>query len=75
MPHFAIRMYPGRDDATKRKLAQEMKDTIMGCLGVPEEVVSVSIEDVPKDRWDDTMQDIAPETIFIHNHAQKPKES
>lgn len=73
MPHIAIRMYPGRDDATKRKLAQEMKNTIMQCLGVSEEVVSVSIQDVPKEDWEDTMQDIAPETIWIHNHA--PKES
>ena len=42
MPHIAIAMIPGRDEATKQRLAERMKSALVDELGVPENWVSVS---------------------------------
>ena len=47
MPHIAITMIPGRDEATKRTLAQKAQEFMVKELGVEPKFVSVSIQDVP----------------------------
>ena len=43
MPHIAITMIPGRDEATKRTLAQKVQEFMVKELGVEAKFVSVSI--------------------------------
>ena len=51
MPHITIKMYPGRSEALKQKLCEELVQSTVKALSVPEGAVSVSIEEVPKEAW------------------------
>lgn len=64
MPHIAISMIPGRNHEVKRELAIKVQDFICNELKLDKTVVSVSIEDIPKERWEDHMKRFAQETIF-----------
>ncbi|MBR5933832.1 MAG: tautomerase family protein [Treponema sp.] len=57
MPHIAIKMYPGRDEATKKKLADAILETASRELARGKEHFSVSIEDVPQDEWKEKVYD------------------
>ena len=57
MPHITIQMYPGRDDATKKKLADAILETASKTLERGKEHFSVSIVDVPQDEWKDKVYD------------------
>lgn len=64
MPHIAISMIPGRNHEVKRELALKVQDFICNELKLDKTVVSVSIEDVPKEQWEDHMKRFSQETIF-----------
>ena len=66
MPHISITMFPGRDEQTKQKLAHIMQEALCKELGIGKEIVSVSIEDIPKNEWDDSMKKIPKDAMFIH---------
>ncbi|WNX85826.1 tautomerase family protein [Agathobaculum sp. NTUH-O15-33] len=68
MPHIDITMFPGRDHDTKAALAQKVQRFIAQDLGIEERVVSVSIRDIPKDKWAEHMAAFEEDTQFI-----KPK--
>ena len=51
MPHITIQMYPGRDENTKKRLANAILETASKELARGKEHFSVSIEDVPQDEW------------------------
>ena len=51
MPHITIQMYPGRDEETKKRLADAILETASKELARGKEHFSVSIEDVPQDEW------------------------
>ena len=51
MPHITIQMYPGRDEATKKRLADAILETASKELAREKEHFSVSIVDVPQDEW------------------------
>ena len=57
MPHIAIQMYPGRDDETKKKLAEAILKTAAQELNRGQEHFSVSIEDVPQSEWKEKVYD------------------
>ncbi|WP_308751940.1 tautomerase family protein [uncultured Anaerotruncus sp.] len=65
MPHIAITMFPGRDDETKKALAVKVQRLICDELKIEEKVVSVSVQDVPKEDWKQSMEQIPPESMFI----------
>lgn len=52
MPHISVMMYPGRDDATKRKLAEALQKAAMEAMNMPASALSVSVEDIEKERFD-----------------------
>jgi len=52
MPHIIIQMYPGRDDELKAAVAREVVEAASRALGRGEEHFSLSIEDVPQEKWD-----------------------
>ncbi|MGM9618627.1 MAG: 4-oxalocrotonate tautomerase family protein [Oscillospiraceae bacterium] len=55
MPHIAVMMYPGRDEATKKKLAEALQKAAMEAMNMPASALSVSVEDVAKEQFDATV--------------------
>ena len=53
MPHIEINMFTGRDDETKKKVADAIVETMMKELGCAKDHLSVSIHDVKPENWDD----------------------
>ena len=51
MPHVVIKMYPGRSEAAKAKLAEAIVRDVCAHAGCGEESVSVAIEEVPSSQW------------------------
>ena len=43
MPHITIKMYPGRSEALKQRLCEELVQSTVKALSVPQGAVSVSI--------------------------------
>ena len=65
MPHIAITMVPGRDDETKKALAMKVQRFICTELKLEEKFVSVSIQDIPIEEWELSMERIPKETILV----------
>lgn len=61
MPHIAVMMYPGRDEETKKALAQKIQDLVVEELKLPREVVSVSMNDIEKEKFSEAMAKIPME--------------
>lgn len=51
MPHATIRLYPGRSQAQKQRIAEEVTKAIMTAIGSSEASISVSVEDVAPGDW------------------------
>jgi 4-oxalocrotonate tautomerase len=51
MPHVIVKLYSGRTEQQKARLAEEMTKAVVGVLNCGEEAVSVAIEDVKPDDW------------------------
>jgi 4-oxalocrotonate tautomerase len=51
MPHVIVKMYAGRSEQQKKRLAEAVTKAVTSTLGYGEESVSVGIEDVPPERW------------------------
>ncbi len=67
MPHIAVMMYPGRDDEKKMALAKKLQEAAQEVLGVDKRVISVSVEDVAKEDWDEKfLKKVDKETIFVN---------
>jgi 4-oxalocrotonate tautomerase len=59
MPHVNVKMYPGRSQAQKQSLSEEMVAAIKRVLGSADHSISVVIEDVSPEAWGETV--ITPE--------------
>ena len=53
MPHIIIKMYPGRSEEVKKEMVSRIAADVMETAGVPEASVSVSIEEIPKEQWEE----------------------
>ena len=51
MPHVVVKLYSGRSEQQKVKLAAEITKAVMSSLGNDADAVSVGIEDVEEERW------------------------
>jgi 4-oxalocrotonate tautomerase len=51
MPHVTVRMYAGRTEEDKLRLAGAIGQALMQTLGSSERSISVAIEDVAPDDW------------------------
>ncbi|MDO4338511.1 MAG: tautomerase family protein [Eubacteriales bacterium] len=65
MPHIAITMIPGRDEATKRTLAKKVQEFMVKELGVEPKFVSVSIQDVPMENWQKSMEQFTDDILYV----------
>ena len=53
MPHVEIKMFAGRDEELKKKVADAIVDTMIAELGCAKEHLSVAIHDVDPADWNE----------------------
>jgi 4-oxalocrotonate tautomerase len=51
MPHVIVKMYPGRSEEQKRRLADAIVKDVVAIAGGAESSVSVAIEEIPPAEW------------------------
>ncbi len=51
MPHVIVKLWPGKSEQQKIRLAEEIVKDVMNVLNYGEESVSVAIEEVPAKDW------------------------
>ncbi len=51
MPHIIIKLWKGKSEEQKIKLAEELTKTAMSVIGYGEESFSVAIEDIDPNDW------------------------
>lgn len=68
MPHVIVKLWAGKSEQQKKRLAEEVTKAIMTSLNYGEESVSVGIEDIESSDWTEKVYkpDILgkPETIY-----------
>ena len=68
MPHVIVKLWPGKSESQKRRLARAIADDVMTVLNYGDESVSVAFEEVGADQWAEKVYrpDIVdkPETIY-----------
>jgi len=68
MPHVIVKLYSGRSEQQKARLAEDISKIVMANLNCEEKTVSVGIEDVKPQDWAEKVYkpDILgnPETIY-----------
>ena len=65
MPHVAITMIPGRDEETKLALAKKTREFLADELGIAPKFVSVSIQDIPMENWQKSMEQFPDEIMYV----------
>lgn len=53
MPHVIVKLWPGRDEEVKTKLAKRIADSVAEELKADIGTVSVAIQEVSSDEWDE----------------------
>ena len=53
MPHVIVKLWPGKSEAQKRRLAQAITRDIAAVLNYGDESVSVAMEEVAPGEWGD----------------------
>ena len=51
MPHVIVKLWPGKSERQKARLAEEIVKDVMNVLHYGEESVSVAIEEVKPEDW------------------------
>ena len=51
MPHIIIKLYPGRSEKQKTKLANEIVKDVVALAKCEEKSVSVAFEEIEKEDW------------------------
>jgi 4-oxalocrotonate tautomerase len=51
MPHIIVKLFSGRSEQQKSKIAEEVTKAVMASAECAEASVSVAIEDIEPDRW------------------------
>jgi 4-oxalocrotonate tautomerase len=64
MPHVNVKLYSGRSEQQKARIAEELTKAVMIGANCAEESVSVSIEDVAPEEW--------VEKVYKPDIMQKP---
>lgn len=51
MPHVIVKLWPGKSEQQKARLAEAITKDVMDVLHYGEESVSVGIEEIPANEW------------------------
>jgi 4-oxalocrotonate tautomerase len=75
MPHLIVKLYPGRTEEQKKTLVAKLNRAVIDSLGVPEDVTSIAIEEIPKEEWDAVVRavDILPKQNTIYQHSRSSR--
>jgi len=57
MPHVSVKLWPGRSEQTKQRLADAIVKDVVNIIGCGEESVSVAIEEVSSSDWKEQVYD------------------
>lgn len=52
MPHVIVKMHPGRTEKQKKDCARNVALGVMEAISVEDELMSVSIMEIPVEEWD-----------------------
>ncbi|KAB1074442.1 tautomerase family protein [Methylobacterium planeticum] len=55
MPHVIVKLYAGKSEAQKARIADEVTRAVMASTGCGEQAVSVTVEDVDPKDWVETV--------------------
>ena len=68
MPHVIVKLYSGRSEQQKQRLAEEVTKVVMATLNYGEESVSVGVQDVEPRDWTEKVYKpeilAKPDTIY-----------
>jgi 4-oxalocrotonate tautomerase len=68
MPHIIVKMWPGKSEEQKQRLADEIVKDFVELFGYKDESLSVAIEEIPQQEWAEKVYkpEIAkrPETLY-----------
>jgi 4-oxalocrotonate tautomerase len=64
MPHVIVKLYPGRSDQVKNRLAEEIVKNVVAIAKCEEKSVSVAIEEIESADW--------PEKVYKPDILDKP---
>ena len=53
MPHIVVKLWPGKSEKQKIRLAEEIVKDVMTILHYREESVSLAIEEVKREDWEE----------------------
>jgi 4-oxalocrotonate tautomerase len=53
MPHVIVKLWPGKSDEQKNRLAEEITKDVMKILNYGEESVSVALQEVASQDWEE----------------------
>lgn len=56
MPHICLKMYKGRDEKTKIKIAEELA-AVLENNGIKRSSISVSVVDIEPEKWKENVYD------------------
>lgn len=66
MPHIKVSFYPGRSQERKREIASRLQNCLSEEMNIEKSLISVQIQDVPWDRWQEEIVDrIREEELVI----------
>lgn len=68
MPHVIVKMYKGRTDEQKKRLAEGIRETLVQTIGAGVDHISVSVEDYDPADWHKVEAaeiDGKPETLYM----------
>ena len=66
MPHVIVKLWPGKSEQQKTRLAEAITKDVMNTLHYGEESVSVAFEEIPAQEWAEKVY--RPDII---NHPEK----
>lgn len=58
MPHVIVKLWSGKSEQQKKRLADEVARAVMTTLGYGEESISVGIEDVEPKDWTEKVYEL-----------------
>ena len=68
MPHVIIKMFSGRSEDDKRRLADRVALAVMNSIGASDQSISVAVEDIEPGDWTEKVYDPditgRPDTIY-----------
>jgi len=51
MPHVVVKLWPGKSEAQKKRLAERITKDVMAAFNYGDESVSVAFEEISADDW------------------------